>query len=146
MTSWFPGHVPFLHCRLIIILSIYVRLTLTLAKVCLHSRLITLSRDRDCCDEQTLPWKMKCSWSLMFKIPNCWPFTEIHRWLTILLGYHPDWILLQIVGKVQSRWNSDNDSGIFGLTSYHRSHLPRTTWLLVTKIQTTIHILQPYMR
>ena len=29
-------------CRLIIILSIYVQLTLTLAKVCPHSRLITL--------------------------------------------------------------------------------------------------------
>ena len=31
----------FLHCKLIIILSIYVWLTLTLAKVCLHSRFIT---------------------------------------------------------------------------------------------------------
>ena len=34
-------HMLFIHCRLIIILSIYVWLTLTLAKVCPHSRLIT---------------------------------------------------------------------------------------------------------
>jgi len=40
--TWLPDHVLFLHCRLIIILSIYVRLTLTLAKVCPHSYLITL--------------------------------------------------------------------------------------------------------
>jgi len=31
-----------IHCRLIIILSIYVWLTLTLAKVCPHSHLITI--------------------------------------------------------------------------------------------------------
>ena len=35
----------FFHCRLIIILSIYVWLTLTLAKVCPHSCLITLLID-----------------------------------------------------------------------------------------------------
>ena len=40
--TWLLGHVLFLRCRLIIILSIYVQLTLTLAKVCLHSRLITV--------------------------------------------------------------------------------------------------------
>ena len=40
--TWLPGHVPIsIHCRLIIILSIYVWLTLTLAKVCPHSRFIT---------------------------------------------------------------------------------------------------------
>ena len=42
---WLPGHVPisysFICCRLIIIILIYVRLTLTLAKVCPHSHLIT---------------------------------------------------------------------------------------------------------
>ena len=31
-STWLPGHVLFLRCRLIILLSIYVRLTLTLAK------------------------------------------------------------------------------------------------------------------
>ena len=46
--TWLPGHVPisypFVCCKLIIIILIYVWLTLTLAKVCPHSRLITLSR------------------------------------------------------------------------------------------------------
>jgi len=46
--TWLPGHVPisypFVHCRLIIIILIYVWLTLTLAKVCPHSRLITRRR------------------------------------------------------------------------------------------------------
>ena len=41
--TWLPGHMLSIHCRLIRILSIYVWLTLTLAKVCLHSCLITLS-------------------------------------------------------------------------------------------------------
>ena len=40
--TWLPVHALFLHCRLIIILSIYVWLTLTLAKVCPHTHLITL--------------------------------------------------------------------------------------------------------
>ena len=39
--TWLPGHVPisypFVCCRLIIIILIYVWLTLTLAKVCPHS-------------------------------------------------------------------------------------------------------------
>ena len=42
--TWLPGHVlsyPFVRCRLIIIILIYIQLTLTLAKVCPHSRLIT---------------------------------------------------------------------------------------------------------
>ena len=39
--TWLPGHVLSICCRLIIIILIYVRLTLTLAKVCPHSRLIT---------------------------------------------------------------------------------------------------------
>jgi len=41
-TTWLPGHVFFFCYRLIIILSIYVWLTLTLAKVCPHFHLITL--------------------------------------------------------------------------------------------------------
>ena len=44
--TWLPGHMPisysFVHCRLIIIILIYVQLTLTLAKVCPHTRLITI--------------------------------------------------------------------------------------------------------
>ena len=40
--TWLPGHMLFLCCRLIILLTIYVWLTLTLAKVCPHSRTITL--------------------------------------------------------------------------------------------------------
>ena len=44
--TWLPGHVPlsypFVRCRLIIIILIYVRLTLTLAKVCPHTCLITV--------------------------------------------------------------------------------------------------------
>ena len=40
--TWLPGHVLSIHCRLIIILSYYVWLTLTLAKVCPHSHLITI--------------------------------------------------------------------------------------------------------
>ena len=38
---WLPDHVLSICCRLIIIILIYVWLTLTLAKVCPHSRLIT---------------------------------------------------------------------------------------------------------
>ena len=38
---WLPDHVLSIHCRLIIILTISVQLTLTLAKVCPHSHLIT---------------------------------------------------------------------------------------------------------
>ena len=40
--TWLLGHVFSIHCRLIIILTIFVQLTLTLAKVCPHSHLITL--------------------------------------------------------------------------------------------------------
>jgi len=40
--TWLPDHVPIsIHCRLIKYYLIYVRLTLTLAKVCPHTRLIT---------------------------------------------------------------------------------------------------------
>ena len=43
--TWLPGHVPiswpYVHCKLIIIILIYVQLTLTLAKVRPHSCLIT---------------------------------------------------------------------------------------------------------
>jgi len=39
--TWLPGHVLSIYCRLIIILTIFVWLTLTLAKVCPHSHLIT---------------------------------------------------------------------------------------------------------
>ena len=43
--TWLPGHMPifypFVRYRLIIIILIYVQLTLTLAKVCPHSHLIT---------------------------------------------------------------------------------------------------------
>ena len=42
-STWLPGHMLFLRCRLIILLFIYVWLTLTLAKVCPHFRLITLA-------------------------------------------------------------------------------------------------------
>ena len=44
--TWLPGHMPisypFVCYRLIIIILIYVLLTLTLAKVCPHSRTITI--------------------------------------------------------------------------------------------------------
>jgi len=43
-STWLPGHVLLFRCRLIIYYLIYVRLTLTLAKVCPHSRSITLYR------------------------------------------------------------------------------------------------------
>ena len=42
--TWLPGYMLFLHYRIIIILSIYVWLTLTLAKVCPHSCTITRER------------------------------------------------------------------------------------------------------
>ena len=42
-STWLPGHMPIsFHCRLIKYYLIYVWLTLTLAKVCPHSRLITI--------------------------------------------------------------------------------------------------------
>jgi len=40
---WLPDHMLSIRCRLIIILTIFVQLTLTLAKVCPHSRLITIN-------------------------------------------------------------------------------------------------------
>ena len=40
-STWLPGHVLSIRCRLIKYYLIYVQLTLTLAKVCPHSRLIT---------------------------------------------------------------------------------------------------------
>ena len=43
--TWLPGHVLFLRCRLINYYLIYVRLALTLAKVCPHSRLITIANN-----------------------------------------------------------------------------------------------------
>ena len=40
--TWLLGHMLSIRCRLIIILTIYVWLTLILAKVCSHSHLITI--------------------------------------------------------------------------------------------------------
>ena len=44
-STWLPGYVLFFRCRLIINYLIYVRLTLTLAKVCPHFRSITWACD-----------------------------------------------------------------------------------------------------
>jgi len=50
-----------IHCRLIIILSIYVWLTLTLAKVCPYSRLITLPNWLGWMKLFEINWNWRCS-------------------------------------------------------------------------------------
>ena len=79
----------FLHCRLIIILSIYVWLTLTLAKVCPHSYLITVSPLQGFSSGET-PWyflSITCLYFYLFQKPLPLPTTGILGVIASTFGF-----------------------------------------------------------